>query len=58
MGRFLADENFPFPVIEALRRRGQDVVSLNDLGKAGREPLGHLKRDIGRAGRFSQSGSS
>ena len=33
--RFLADENFPFPVVEALRSFGDDVLTLNDLGKAG-----------------------
>ena len=33
--RFLADENFPFPVVEALRRLGCDVLTLNDLGQAG-----------------------
>jgi len=36
MTRFLADENFPFPVVEALRRLGFDVVTLTDLGVAGR----------------------
>jgi hypothetical protein len=33
--RLLTDENFPFPVVEALRNFGCDVVTLNDLGKAG-----------------------
>jgi hypothetical protein len=33
--RLLADENSPFPVVEALRRFGDDVLTLNDLGKAG-----------------------
>lgn len=33
--RLLADENFPFPVVEALRSFGHDVVTLSDLGKAG-----------------------
>lgn len=33
--RLLADENFPFPVVEALRSFGYDVLTLNDLGKAG-----------------------
>ena len=32
--RFLADENFPFPVVEALRSFGYDVLTLRDLGKA------------------------
>lgn len=33
--RLLADENFPFPVVEALRAFGYDVLTLNDLGQAG-----------------------
>jgi hypothetical protein len=33
--RFLADENFPFPVVEALRGFGCDVLTLSDLSKAG-----------------------
>ena len=33
--RLLADENSPFPVIEALRSFGYDVLTLSDLGKAG-----------------------
>ena len=35
MTRLLADENFPFPVVESLRRLGYDVVTLSDLGLAG-----------------------
>lgn len=35
MARLLADENFPFPVIDALRRLGHDVQTLSDLGVAG-----------------------
>lgn len=34
MARFLADENFPFPVTEELRSLGHDVVTLEDLGKS------------------------
>jgi len=33
--RLLADENFPFPVVEALRSVGYDVLTLSDLDKAG-----------------------
>ena len=33
--RLLADENFPFPVVEALRSFGYDVLTLTDVGKAG-----------------------
>ena len=34
MARLLADENFPLPVVESLRRLGHDVVTLVDIGKA------------------------
>lgn len=35
MARLFADENFPFPVVEALQRMGHDVVTVVDVGKAG-----------------------
>lgn len=35
MARLFADENFPFPVVEALRQIGHDVVTVADAGKAG-----------------------
>lgn len=35
MARLLADENFPLPVVEELRRLGHDVVTIADAGKAG-----------------------
>lgn len=35
MARLFADENFPFPVVEALRRLGHDVLTVADAGKAG-----------------------
>lgn len=34
--RLLADGNFPFPVVEALRSFGYDVLTLSNLGKARR----------------------
>ena len=34
MARLLADENFPLPVVEALRRLGHDVLTMLDAGKA------------------------
>ena len=34
MARLFADENFPLPVVEALRRVGHDVVTVADIGKA------------------------
>jgi len=35
VARLFADENFPLPVVEALRRKGHDVVTVVDAGKAG-----------------------
>jgi hypothetical protein len=35
VARIFADENFPFPVVEALRRVGHDVVTVADAGKGG-----------------------
>ena len=34
MARFYADENFPLPVIEELRRLGHDVLTIYEDGKA------------------------
>ena len=34
MAHLLADENFPFPAVEALRQLEHDVVTLADLGQA------------------------
>jgi hypothetical protein len=36
VARLFADENFPLPVVEALRRLGHDVVTMADAGKAGK----------------------
>ena len=35
MARFLADENFPLPVVEELRQLGHDVVTIADIGRTG-----------------------
>jgi hypothetical protein len=35
MTRLYADENFPFPVVEELRRLGHDVLTLQETGYAG-----------------------
>jgi predicted nuclease of predicted toxin-antitoxin system len=35
VARLLADENLPWPVVEALRRLGHDVVTVADWGEAG-----------------------
>jgi len=38
MARLYADENFPLPVVEALRLRGHDVLTAFEAGKPGRCP--------------------
>ena len=35
MARFYSNENFPFPVVEALRRLGHDVLTIQETGLAG-----------------------
>ncbi len=35
MARLYANENFPFPVVEELRRLGHDVLTTQDAGRAG-----------------------
>ena len=35
MARLFADENFPFPTVQALRRLGYDVVTVEDIGRGG-----------------------
>jgi len=35
MARLYANENFPFPVVAALRHLGHDVLTVWDAGKAG-----------------------
>lgn len=34
MARLFADENFPFPAVEALRHLGHDVLTLAESGRA------------------------
>jgi hypothetical protein len=36
MARLYANENFPFPVVEELRRLGHDVLTTLEAGNAGR----------------------
>ncbi len=35
MARLYANENFPFPVVEELRRLGHDVLTIQEAGHAG-----------------------
>jgi hypothetical protein len=35
MAHLYADENFPLPVVEELRRMGHDVLTIQEAGKAG-----------------------
>ncbi len=37
MARLYADENFPFPVVDELRRLGHDVLTIQEAGKANQE---------------------
>ncbi len=53
MASLYSNENFPFAVVEELRRLGHDVLTVQDTGKAGRaiddpEVLRYAK-DLGRA---------
>ena len=36
MARLYANENFPYPVVEELRRLGHEVLTIQETGKAGR----------------------
>lgn len=35
MGRLYADEDFPFPVVEELRKLGHDVLTVHESGRGG-----------------------
>jgi hypothetical protein len=35
LARLYADENFPYPTVEALRRLGHDVLTTGEAGQAG-----------------------
>ena len=35
MARLYSNENFPFPVVEALRALGHDVLTIQETGRAG-----------------------
>ncbi len=37
MARFYSNENFPLPVVEALRALGHDVLTVQEAGKANQE---------------------
>jgi predicted nuclease of predicted toxin-antitoxin system len=50
LARLYANENFPRPVVEELRRLGHDVVTIQETGKAGQavtdqEVLEYAKAD-------------
>ncbi len=53
MARLLADENFPLPVVDGLRRLGHEVLTLQDAGQANQSlsdvAVLHLVRVEGRA---------
>jgi hypothetical protein len=35
MAKLYANENFPLPIVEELRRLGHDVLTIQESGKAG-----------------------
>jgi predicted nuclease of predicted toxin-antitoxin system len=37
MARLFADEDFPYPAVQALRSLGHDALTVKDLGKANQE---------------------
>ena len=37
MARVHANENFPLPVVEELRRLGHDVLTVHEIGRAGQQ---------------------
>jgi hypothetical protein len=53
MARLYANENFPLPVVEELRKQGHDVLTTLDAGRAGQaigdEEVLSLARTEGRA---------
>lgn len=49
MARLFADENFPLPVVEEVRRLGHEVVTINDAGKAGQSLTDEAVLDFAHA---------
>ena len=49
MARLFADENFPLPVVEELRRLGHDVVTIDEVGKAGQSLADEAVLDLATA---------
>ena len=39
MARLYSNENFPLPVVEALRRLGHDMLTIQETGQANREVM-------------------
>lgn len=37
MAHFYSNENFPFPVVEELRKLGHDVLTIQETGKANQQ---------------------
>ena len=49
MARFYADENFPRPVVEALRLLGHDVLTAHEAGQADKKILDEIVLAFGHA---------
>lgn len=49
MARLFADENFPLPAVEALRRLGHNVLTLHEAGKAQQSTPDNIVLEIASA---------
>ena len=48
MARFYANENFPLPAVEELRRLGNDVLTIQETGRGGQALPDHEVLDLAR----------
>jgi len=49
MARLFADENFPLPAVEALRRLGHNVLTIHEAGKAQQSTPDHIVLNMASA---------
>jgi hypothetical protein len=48
VARFYANENFPLPAVEELRRLGNDVLTIQETGRGGKALPDHEVLDLAR----------
>ena len=48
MARLYSNENFPLPVVQALRRLGHDVLTIQDIGEGGQSVSDEAVLDFAR----------